>query len=50
MFDPFVSGRASDGAGLGLTISRELATAHGGSLTLVETGPSGTTFELRLPV
>jgi len=50
LFDPFVSGRASDGAGLGLTISRELATAHGGSLTLVETGPSGTTFELRLPV
>ena len=49
LFDPFVSGRASDGAGLGLTISRELATAHGGSLTLVETGPSGTTFELRLP-
>ena len=49
LFEPFVSGRASDGTGLGLTISRELATNHGGELTLVETGPGGTTFELRLP-
>ncbi|HST92985.1 MAG TPA: HAMP domain-containing sensor histidine kinase [Brevundimonas sp.] len=49
LFEPFVSGRASDGAGLGLAISRELAASHGGSLTLVETGPTGTTFELRLP-
>ncbi|MDO9076913.1 MAG: HAMP domain-containing sensor histidine kinase, partial [Brevundimonas sp.] len=49
LFEPFVSGRASDGAGLGLAISRELAASHGGALTLVETGPAGTTFELRLP-
>ncbi len=49
LFEPFVSGRASDGAGLGLAISRELAASHGGELTLVETGPTGTTFELRLP-
>lgn len=49
LFEPFVSGRASDGAGLGLAISRELAASHGGALTLVETGPTGTTFELRLP-
>ncbi|MGZ9113448.1 MAG: sensor histidine kinase, partial [Brevundimonas sp.] len=48
LFEPFVSGRASDGAGLGLAISRELAASHGGELTLVETGPTGTTFELRL--
>ena len=50
LFEPFVSGRASDGAGLGLAISRELAVSHGGMLTLVETGPAGTTFELRLPL
>ncbi|MDO9587963.1 MAG: HAMP domain-containing sensor histidine kinase [Brevundimonas sp.] len=50
LFEPFVSGRASDGAGLGLAISRELAASHGGGLTLVETGPSGTTFALRLPL
>ena len=50
LFDPFVSGGASDGTGLGLTISRELAVAHGGELRLVETGAGGTTFELRLPL
>ncbi|QTN19773.1 HAMP domain-containing protein [Brevundimonas sp. AJA228-03] len=49
LFEPFVSGAGGDGTGLGLTISRELAAAHGGELRLVETGPTGTTFELRLP-
>lgn len=49
LFEPFVSGSGSDGTGLGLTISRELAANHGGDLRLVETGPAGTTFELRLP-
>ncbi|MFC5345659.1 sensor histidine kinase [Brevundimonas staleyi] len=49
LFEPFVSGGSADGTGLGLTISRELAAAHGGELKLVETGPTGTTFELRLP-
>ncbi|MGZ9100915.1 MAG: ATP-binding protein, partial [Brevundimonas sp.] len=50
LFEPFVSGRASEGAGLGLAISRELAANHGGALTLVETGPTGTSFALRLPL
>ncbi|CAN5330223.1 HAMP domain-containing sensor histidine kinase [soil metagenome] len=49
LFDPFVSGKASDGTGLGLTISRELAANHGGDLRLVNNGPDGATFELRLP-
>jgi len=49
LFEPFVSGRASEGTGLGLTIARELAANHGGALSLLETGPDGTTFELRLP-
>jgi len=49
LFEAFVSGSKSDGTGLGLTISRELATNHGGELVLVETGPDGATFELRLP-
>jgi signal transduction histidine kinase len=49
LFEAFVTGRASGGTGLGLTISRELAVNNGGTLTLIETGPSGTTFELRLP-
>ncbi|MDP3405999.1 MAG: HAMP domain-containing sensor histidine kinase [Brevundimonas sp.] len=50
LFEPFVSGSGSDGSGLGLTISRELAASHGGDLRLVHTGPTGTTFELRLPL
>lgn len=49
LFEPFVSGGGPDGTGLGLTISRELAANHGGDLRLVDTGPGGTTFELRLP-
>jgi len=49
LFQPFLSSARRDGAGLGLSISRELAQAHGGDLTLVATGPAGTVFELRLP-
>lgn len=49
LFQPFVSGGGSEGTGLGLTIARELAVNHGGDLRLVETGPQGTLFELRLP-
>jgi signal transduction histidine kinase len=49
LFEAFVSGRASEGTGLGLTISRELAANHGGELRLLNTSPEGTTFELRLP-
>ena len=49
LFEPFVSGKASEGTGLGLTISRELAANHGGELRLLQTGPDGTTFEVRLP-
>jgi hypothetical protein len=36
-------------SGLGLMISQELARNHGGDLTLHQTGPQGTTFELTLP-
>lgn len=37
------------GLGLGLTISRLLARAHGGDLLLLESGSSGTAFRLVLP-
>lgn len=40
--------RRPGGAGLGLSIARKMAEAHGGALTL-ETGPGGTTACLRLP-
>jgi signal transduction histidine kinase len=49
LFQPFAGSGRPDGAGLGLAIARELAQGHGGDLTLVSTGPKGTTFELRLP-
>nr|WP_253901720.1 HAMP domain-containing sensor histidine kinase [Brevibacillus sp. HB1.3] len=36
------------GLGLGLTISRLLAKAHGGNVELIRTSPEGTTFRLTL--
>ena len=36
------------GTGLGLYLSRELAVAMGGDMGLEETGPTGSTFRLRL--
>ena len=41
---------ASGGAGLGLAIARWIAEAHHGTLTLDESGPSGSTFVARLPL
>ncbi|MCA8924020.1 MAG: HAMP domain-containing protein [Planctomycetes bacterium] len=40
--------RTGGGHGLGLSLAREFARAHGGELTLVESGPEGTVFELTL--
>ena len=39
----------SQGAGLGLPIARWIAEAHGGTLVLESTGPSGTCFAVTLP-
>src|SRR5438477_301300 len=56
LFEPFRRGRQPGfeevpGTGLGLYISRELATAHGGSLTLEKSAPGdGSTFALWLPL
>lgn len=54
VFEPFsqadqTSTRKHGGTGLGLTISRQLAEMMDGSLTILETSPKGTTFELVLP-
>ena len=48
LFEPFVSSKSSEGTGLGLTISRELAALHGGDLRLAESSAAGAVFELRL--
>jgi signal transduction histidine kinase len=52
IFERFVrldASRGSDGAGLGLPIAQVIAEAHGGSLALARSGPSGSTFLVRLP-
>ena len=38
----------SEGAGIGLTLSRQIALAHGGRLTARRSGAAGTTFDLVL--
>jgi signal transduction histidine kinase len=50
LFQPFTSSNTPGGSGLGLAISRELAQLHGGDVRLVNTGPEGTSFEVRLPL
>lgn len=49
LFKPFSSVRNGEGVGLGLAIAQELAQAQGGELSLVSTGPEGTSFKLILP-
>ncbi len=49
LFQPFAGSARKGGTGLGLAIARDLMRAHGGDLTLAETGPSGTVFALELP-
>ena len=49
LFTPFQGGVRKGGSGLGLAIAQELVRGHGGDLVLRDTGPEGTTFEIRLP-
>ena len=50
LFKAFTSGARKGGTGLGLTISRELARAQGGNLSLKETSSDGTVFIVGLPL
>lgn len=54
IFDAYVTTRSTGekekGMGLGLTISRQIAHDHNGSLTLHTTGSDGTTMRLCLPI
>ena len=54
IFEPFIRiktrGGSTNGAGLGLSISRRLARAMGGSLTAASEVGKGSTFTLRLPL
>ncbi len=49
LFQPFAGSTRPGGAGLGLAIARELAQGHGGDLVLLDSGPTGSSFELRIP-
>jgi two-component system sensor kinase FixL len=49
LFQPFVSGKRA-GLGLGLSICREIAAAHGGRLSAAANAPMGTVFSLVLPL
>lgn len=48
IFEPF-TGTKEDGLGLGLFLARDLAERLGAAITLKESTPSGTCFEIRLP-
>ena len=48
LFQPF-HGSSNGGAGLGLAIAREIIEAHGGHITLTDSGPGGTCFRIELP-
>jgi signal transduction histidine kinase len=50
LFLPFAGSGRDRGAGLGLVIAREIVAAHGGALSLVESGAGGTTFRVELPL
>jgi signal transduction histidine kinase len=45
---PFFSSKPT-GTGLGFPIARQIATAHGGNVRVVSTGPTGTTVSVTLP-
>jgi len=49
IFESFLSGRV-DGTGLGLAIARRIMKDHRGELTLINTGPGGTTMRVILPL
>lgn len=48
LFTPFTTTKP-DGLGVGLMISRTILEAHGGAISLLETGPQGTTMLVNLP-
>jgi signal transduction histidine kinase len=48
LFDPFVTAGKANGTGLGLTLARQIAEEHGGSVCLEESNGEGAVFTLSL--
>ena len=49
LFDPFISSGKSNGTGLGLAIVNKIVHDHYGSISVEQTGESGTVFLVRFP-
>ena len=50
IFEPFfTTKKEGEGTGLGLSVSYGIITAHGGSIEVAETSPTGTVFRVTLP-
>lgn len=50
VFDRFVKGPGSPGAGLGLAISKDIVTAHGGTIDVISEVGKGTEVRFTLPI
>ncbi len=49
LFEPFIGEGKESGMGLGLTIVKHIAEAHGGSVTMQASEPGSTKFRITLP-
>jgi signal transduction histidine kinase len=49
LFEPFFSTKVR-GSGIGLSLSRQIVEAHGGSIGVDESVQQGTTFVMKFPL
>ena len=48
IFEPFYTTK-SNGTGLGLSLTKQIITEHGGSIALEQSSPGGTILSIRIP-